>query len=55
MAQVNALIAGPSTRDSSLQVSFCPKQEDLAEPGMLSDKKKVVDVIRRPCICKRRA
>jgi hypothetical protein len=55
MAQVNALIAGLSTRDSSLQISSCPKQEGLAVPGMLSDRKKVVDVIRRPRICKRRA
>jgi hypothetical protein len=38
MAQVNALIAGLSTRDSSLQISSCPKQEDLAVPGLLSDK-----------------
>src|SRR6267154_2593541 len=32
MAQVNDLIAGLSTRDSSLQISSCPKQEDLAVP-----------------------
>ena len=55
MAQVNALIAGLSTRDSSLQISFCPKQEDPAVPGLLSDRKKVVDVIGRPRTCKRRA
>jgi hypothetical protein len=54
MAQVNALIAGLSTRDSSLQISSCPKQEDLAVPGLLSDGKKVVDVICRPRTCKRR-
>ena len=54
MAQVNALIAGLSTRDSSLQISSCPKQEDLAVPGLLSDRKKVVDVICRPRTCKRR-
>jgi hypothetical protein len=30
MAQANALIAGLSTRDSSLQISTCTKQEDLA-------------------------
>ncbi len=42
MAQVNALIASLSTRDSSLQISSCPKQEDLAVPGLLSDRKKVV-------------
>ena len=53
MAQVNALIAGLSTRDSSLQISSCPKQEDLAVPGLLSDRKKVVDVICRPRTCKR--
>ena len=52
MAQVNALIAGLSTRDSSLQISSCPKQEDLAVPGLLSDRKKVVDVICRPPTCK---
>ena len=55
MAQVIALIAGLSTRDSSLQISFCPKQEDPAVPGLLSDRKKVVDVIGRPRTCKRRA
>jgi hypothetical protein len=54
MAQVNALIAGLSTRDSSLQISSCPKQEDLAVPVLLSDRKKVVDVICRPRTCKRR-
>jgi hypothetical protein len=50
MAQVTALIAGLSTRDSSLQISSCPKQEDLAVPGLLSE---VVDVICRPRTCKR--
>jgi len=54
MAQVNALIAGLSTRDSSLQISSCPKQEDLAVPGLVSDRKKVVGVICRPRTCKRR-
>jgi len=54
MAQVNAPIAGLSTRDSSLQISSCPKQEDLAVPGLLSDGKKVVGVICRPRTCKRR-
>ena len=54
MAQVNALVAGLSTRDSSLQISSCPNQEDLAVPGLLSDRKKVVDVICRPRTCKRR-
>src|SRR6266496_5191012 len=39
MAQVNALIAGLPTRDSSLQISSYPKQEDVAVPGLLSDRK----------------
>ena len=43
MAQVNALVAGLSTRDSSLQISSCPKQEDLAVPDLLSDRKNVGD------------
>jgi hypothetical protein len=30
MAQVSFLIADLPTRDSSLQISSCPKQEDLA-------------------------
>jgi hypothetical protein len=45
MARGNALIAGLSTRDSSLQTSSCPKQEGLAVPGLLSDGKKVVAYI----------
>jgi hypothetical protein len=54
MAQVSFLIADLPTRDSSLQISSCPNQEDLAVPGLLSDRKKVVDVICRPRTCKRR-
>jgi len=53
MAQVSFLIADLPTRDSSLQISSCPNQEDLAVPGLLSDRKKVVDVICRPRTCKR--
>jgi hypothetical protein len=40
-AQVNDLISGLSTRDSSLQISSYPKQEHLAVPGLLSDRQKV--------------
>jgi hypothetical protein len=54
MAQVSFLIADLPTRDPSLQISSCPNQEDLAVPGLLSDRKKVVDVICRPRTCKRR-
>jgi hypothetical protein len=39
MALVNFLIADLSTRDSSLQISSCPKQEDLAVRGSLFDRK----------------
>jgi hypothetical protein len=39
MAQVNFLIADLSTRDSPLQISSCPKQEDLAVRGSLFDRK----------------
>jgi hypothetical protein len=52
MAQVNFLIAGLPTRDSSLQISSYPKQEDLAVRGSLFDRKE--GVIRRPRTCKRR-
>ena len=54
MAQVSFLIADLPTRDSSLQISSYPKQEDLAVQGLLSDREKVVDVICRPRTCKRR-
>ena len=54
MPQVNAPNAGPSTRDSSMQISSCPKQEDLAVPCLLSDRKKLVDLICRPLTCGRR-
>ena len=54
MAQVSFLTADLPTRDSSLQISSCPKQEDLAMQSLLSDRKKVVDVICRPRTCKRR-
>jgi len=54
MAQVSFLIADLPTRDSSLQISSCPNPEDLAVPGLLSDRRKVVDVICRPRTCKRR-
>ena len=54
MAQVSFIIADLPTRDSSLQISSCPNQEDLAVPGLPSDRKKVVDVICRPRTCKRR-
>jgi hypothetical protein len=39
MAQVSFLIADLPTRDSSLQISSCPKQEDLAVRGSLFDRK----------------
>ncbi len=54
MAQVSFLTADLPTRDSSLQISSYPKQEDLAMQSLLSDRKKVVDVICRPRTCKRR-
>ena len=54
MAQVSFLVADLPTRDSSLQISSYPKQEDLAMQSLLSDRKKVVDVICRPRTCKRR-
>ena len=54
MAQVSILVADLPTRDSSLRISSCPKQEDLAVQGLLSDREKVVYVIRRPRTCKRR-
>jgi len=53
MAQVSFLVADLPTRDSSLQISSYPKQ-DLAMQSLLSDRKKVVDVIYRPRTCKRR-
>ena len=43
MAQVSFLIADLPTRDSSLQISSCPNQEDLAVPDLLSDRKNVGD------------
>jgi hypothetical protein len=54
MAQVSFLVADLPTRDSSLQISSYPKQEDLAMQSLLSDREKVVDVICRPPTCKRR-
>lgn len=54
MAQVSFLVADLPTRDSSLPISFYPKQEDLAMQSLLSDREKVVDVICRPRTCKRR-
>ena len=54
MAQVSFLIGDLPKRDSSLQISSYPKQEDLAVRGLLSDREKVVDVISRPRTCKRR-
>jgi hypothetical protein len=39
MAQVSFLIAELPTRDSSLQISSYPKQEDLAVRGSLFDRK----------------
>ena len=54
MAQVSFLVADLPTRDSSLQISSYPKQEDLAMQSLLSDREKVVDVICRPRACKRR-
>jgi hypothetical protein len=41
MAQVSFVVADLPTRDSSLQISFCPKQENLAIRGSLFDRKKV--------------
>jgi len=55
MAQVSFLIADLPTRDSSLQIFSYPEQEDLAVQGLLSDREKVVYVIRRPRTCKWRA
>ena len=41
MAQVSFLIADLPTRDSSLRISSCPKQEDLAVRGRSLTGKKV--------------
>jgi hypothetical protein len=38
MARVSFLIADLPTRDSSLQISSCPKQEDLAMRSLFDRK-----------------
>ena len=55
MAQVSFLVADLPTRDPSLQISSCPKQEDLAVRGSLLTGEKVLDEIRRHRTCKPRA
>jgi hypothetical protein len=54
MAQVSFLIATCPRAILRCKSPPVPSKKDLAVPGLLSDRKKVVDVICRPRTCKRR-